>query len=107
RNDARPGDRESVGFDAHLFDQIEILFQPVVVIAGNVAGVAIMDATRHVAKGIPYRWLAAVRPRSAFDLEGGRRHATSEISGEAVRKRLRVDHGPSVCRAGFRPALTF
>ena len=93
RNDARPGDREAVGLDAEALDQVEILVQPVIVIAGDIAVVTAMDPARHVRERVPDRGLAAIGLRRALDLEGGGRHAEDEIAGKAGGKRFGVGHG--------------
>lgn len=83
-DNARPGNREPVGVDTHLLDEIEVLFQAIVVIAGNVAVIAIMDAARHIAESIPDGWLAAIGLAGAFDLEGSGGNAESEVAGQAL-----------------------
>ena len=46
RLDARPGDREAVAARAELLHQRDVLVDPVVVVARDVAGAAVGDAAR-------------------------------------------------------------
>lgn len=82
RNDARPGDGETIGLDTHVLDEIEILLPAIIMIAGNIAIVTLEDMARHIAEGVPDGGLAAIRLRGAFDLERGGRDAEQEIAGE-------------------------
>jgi len=41
RQDPRPADRKSVGLESQSFDQMDIFFKVVVVIAGHIAGIAV------------------------------------------------------------------
>jgi hypothetical protein len=45
---AGPGDREAVGADAELGQEVEVFVHAVVVVTGDVAGVAIPDGARGV-----------------------------------------------------------
>lgn len=92
RNDARPGDGEAVGFDAEAFDQVEVFIEPVIVIAGDIAVVTLIDPARHVGEGIPYGRLAAVGLGRTLDLEGGSCNAEDEIAGETRGKDFWIDH---------------
>ena len=53
-----------------------------VVIAGDVAGVAVLDGAGLVAEAIPDRLAAPVLARGALDLVGRRRGAEAEAGGE-------------------------
>ena len=53
RLDPRPGHREPVGLQAEVLDQRDVLGPPVVVIVGDVAGVAVQHLARGPAEGVP------------------------------------------------------
>ena len=80
---ARPRDREAVGLEAQGRHEVEVLAPAVVVIAGDVAGVAVGDGARHAAEGVPDRLAAAVLVRGALDLVGGGGGAEAESGREA------------------------
>ena len=88
--DARPGDRETIGFDAQFLDQVEIVVEAIVMVAGDIAIVPVVDTARHVGEGIPDRGLATIGLRSAFDLEGGGGDAEDEIARKAGCELLRI-----------------
>jgi hypothetical protein len=52
-HDPRPGDREPVRRDAEVGDQVQVLRPPVVVVAGDVAGVAAVDLAGRVGERVP------------------------------------------------------
>ena len=60
--DARPGDREAVGGQAELAHEVDVFAPAVVVVAGDVAGVAVGDAARGYARTCP-RSTGRDRPR--------------------------------------------
>jgi len=80
--DARPGEREPVGVDAELGHQANVLGPAVIVIVGDVAGVAVADRPIPPAEGVPHGLAAAVFGDGAFDLIGG----GGDAPGEAGRK---------------------
>ena len=53
RDNARPGNRETVGLQVHGLEQLDVLRPAVVAVAGNVAGVTVHNAARRMGKGIP------------------------------------------------------
>ena len=67
----RPRDREAVGLEAQGGHQVEVLAPAVVVVAGDLAGVAVGDGARHAAEGVPDRVAAPVDVRGPLDLVGG------------------------------------
>jgi hypothetical protein len=85
RLDARPREREPVRVDAERGHQGDIFRPPVVVVVGDVAGVAVPDCAGATAEDVPYRLTAAVLGDSAFDLVCGRCHAPGE-AGRELRK---------------------
>ncbi len=92
RHDAWPGDRESIGRNAHVLDEVEVFFPAVIMIAGDIAIVPLINPARHIGKGIPDAGLAPVFLRRALDLIGGRGNPENEVAGETGCKGLGV-HG--------------
>ena len=69
-----PGDREPVGAQTEIGHERDVLAIPVVVIAGDVAGVAVPHPPRRVGEPIPDALSATVLVDGPFDLiRGGRR----------------------------------
>src|SRR5208283_5886804 len=52
RQDSRPRNRETIGANSELGEQIEVRLHPVVVVTGDVTGIAVMHLARCPAKGI-------------------------------------------------------
>ena len=71
RLDARPGDREPVGVQAEGLHQVEVFLEVVVVVAGLVAGVAVLDLAGRVAEGVPDRRTPTVLVERPLDLVRG------------------------------------
>ena len=94
--DARPGNREAVGVEPQLTHQPDVLSPAVVVVAGHVAGVAVLDLARRVAEAVPDALALAVFVRRALDLVRRRRRPPQEIG----RPRARI-----VRRHGVAPSL--
>jgi hypothetical protein len=86
--DARPGDREAVALQPELGHQVEVLLEAVVVVARDVAGVAVDDRARHAAEAVPDRLAAAAVVDRALDLVGGRGGAEAQRRREGARVRL-------------------
>src|SRR5918993_1108053 len=82
RLDAGPGDREPVRLEPELGHQVEVGVEPVIVVVGDVAGVAVPHLAWGVAEGVPDRRPPAVLLRSALDLVRGGRRAEEEVVGE-------------------------
>ena len=80
--DPGPGDREAVGAQAERGHQVEVLAPAVVVLAGRVAGVAVVHLARRAREAVPDRLAAAVDLRRALDLERRCRGAPDEVLGE-------------------------
>src|SRR5262249_15950528 len=74
RKDARPGDGEAIGVGAKRTHERHVLLVSMVVIVGDVSGVAVLDLARRVREGVPDRRTLAVLVPRAFDLvrRGGR-----------------------------------
>ena len=81
--DARPGDGEAVGFDAERLHQGDVGFVTMVVIIGDVAGIAIVGLAGGMGEGVPDGDAAAVFLHRAFDLVGG----SGRTPKEALRER--------------------
>ena len=69
RLDAGPGNGESVRRDAERCDQVEVGFEAVVMIAGDLAVGAVRRRAGAEAELVPDGWALAVGARRAFDLE--------------------------------------
>jgi hypothetical protein len=74
----RPGDGEAVGSYAQARQEVEILFEAVVVVAGDIAGVAVQNVAGSMREGIPDRGPAPILVNRAFDLVGSGRGAPQE-----------------------------
>src|SRR5690606_33627804 len=79
----RPGDGEAVGADAQLGEDVQVLFQAVVVVAGQVAGVAVGHQAGGVGEGVPDGRPAAVLVPGTLHLVGGRGRTPQEVVGES------------------------
>src|SRR5207344_1894749 len=90
--DPGPGDREPVRTDPQLGHQGDVVLEPVVLIARDVAGVPSEDRSRLAAERVPDRYPAAVLPDRALHLVRGRGGAPQE-AGALV--------GPILARRGL------
>src|SRR4051812_11965302 len=79
---AGPGHREAVGLQPEVRHQVEVLLDPVVVVARHVSGVAVADLAGRAAERVPDAGGAAVLGRGPLDLERGGRRAPDEALGE-------------------------
>lgn len=79
---ARPGDGQAVGVGAEPAHQADVLAPAVVVVAGDVAGVAARDLAGGVREGVPDRRRAAVLRHGSLDLVGRRGRAPQEVVRE-------------------------
>lgn len=84
RHDARPGDREAVRVRAELLDQADVLGNPVVVVTGHIARVAVVDRAGGVRERVPDRGGAAVLGHGSLDLVRGGGDAPGEVRREGV-----------------------
>ncbi len=87
RLDARPRDREPVGGQAKVGHERDVLAEARVVVAGDVAGVAVGDPAGRVGEGVPHRRPLTVGVPRPLDLVGGRGGAPHEVLGEAAHAR--------------------
>ena len=78
----RPGDGEAVGLQAEARHEIQALFEAVVLVAGDVPGVAVQDVARRVGEGVPDGDAAPVLVHRAFDLIGGGCRTPQKAFGE-------------------------
>ena len=66
--DARPGHAEAIGVQSQGGHEGDVLAVAVVVVVGDIAGVAVLDGAGHSAEHVPDRWASARppprRPRS-------------------------------------------
>ncbi len=72
RQDAGPCDREAIGVDAQLLHDPDIRQPSMVVVAGDIARIAIVRFARCMAESIPDRLATAIGPRGTLDLIGCR-----------------------------------
>ena len=84
-NHPRPGDAEAIVLDAQLGQQLYVIFEAMVMVAGHVARIAIRRSARRVAEGIPDARLAAIIGGRAFDLVGSRGRTPPEV-GRKIRR---------------------
>ncbi len=68
---ARPGDREAIALDTERLHEIQVLLVAVVMIACDVAGVAMLHPAGCMAKAIPNRLAATIGLDCALDLIRG------------------------------------
>ena len=80
--DAGPRNRESVRSHTEVREEIEVFLGTVVVIARDVAGVAVHDPTTLVTEGVPDGRRASVLVDGALDLVGGGRRTPDEAVRE-------------------------
>ena len=71
REDARPGDRETVSLHAHRFHELHVLRVAMVLIRRDIAGLPHGDVSGLVREGVPNGGLASVLLDGAFHLVGG------------------------------------
>jgi hypothetical protein len=88
--DARPGDRKTVGIRAQAARDVQVFGPAVVMVAGDRAAGAVADAARRRGETVPDRFDPAVRLRRPFDLVGGCRAAPQETGVEIRAPRRRV-----------------
>jgi hypothetical protein len=93
RAHARPGSGEAVGLQPEVGHERNIVFVAVVMVAGNLAVIAVHDGAGNSAKGIPDRIRAAVLVRGALDLVCGRGRSEEKI----LRERARDARGSGQC----------
>ena len=85
RHDARPGDGEPVGLHADPAHQRNVLGEAMVVVAGDIAGIAIGDAAGNPAIAVPDAGAPPVGRGGAFDLIARGRNAPDEVASQASR----------------------
>src|SRR5262249_37931747 len=107
RKDARPGNREAVGFHAQLLDQADVILVKVVVIVGAVGVGAVADLARRVTESVPDRRAAPILIDRALDLIGRCRSAPGETARETRQRRtVAGGRGVAVLRTGRRSRQT-
>jgi hypothetical protein len=84
REDARPRDREPERIEPELGDEVRVLLEPVVVVAGDVAGLAAERVPGRVRERVPDRRSASVLARGALDLIGRGGRPPEEALGEGL-----------------------
>ena len=102
RHDPGPADREPVGVQPQPGHEIQVRVGPVVMIAGDRAGVAVRHRPRDVAERVPHGRPAAVFIGGPLDLVRGRGHAKQETWRKAhghCRLLLHCASGMAMCGA--------
>src|SRR5690606_13497362 len=84
RHDPRPGHREPVGPQVELVHQRHVRGVPVVVVAGDVAGVPVHHRAGRVREDVPDRVAAAVLVTGSLDLVGRGGAAPEEVGREGA-----------------------
>ena len=69
--DARPGDRKAVALKTQALHEVDVLAPAVIVVGGDIAGLAIGDVVRLVGVAVPDTLTLAVGVPAAFDLVSG------------------------------------
>ena len=76
-DDSRPGDREAIRLEPEIRHELHVVGDAVVVVTGDVAGVAASDLALGVRELVPHRTSASVLPNGPLDLvRRGRRPQT-------------------------------
>src|SRR3984957_19804914 len=83
RLDSGPGNGKAISLDAERRDQVQVRFQAVVVIAGDLAVGAVRRRAWAEAELVPDGGALAVGARRAFDLESAARDPPQEILWKA------------------------
>src|SRR5262249_59505941 len=82
RQNARPRGRKPISGKIAACEQIDIVAPAVIVVAGDIAGIAILHAPRRMGEDIPDAFAASVFVDGAFDLIARRRRAPDEVGGK-------------------------
>ena len=83
RQDSRPTGRQAISAEAKFAHQRYVLGPAVIMIAGNIAGVAIHDLAGQMTKSVPDRRTAAVLSDRSLDLERCGRRSPKETVRKA------------------------
>src|SRR5262249_23408439 len=83
--DAGPGGRQAIRADAQLAHQRHVLRPTMIVVAGDVAGVAVEHLAGEMAERVPDRGSTLVLGDGALDLVGRRRGAPQKTVGKTAR----------------------
>src|SRR5690606_33685327 len=79
-----PGDREPVRVYPQAGYQVDVLLHPVVVVDGDVAGLAPGGLAGEMREGVPHRRATATFGHGTLDLVGGGGYAPHEVRRESV-----------------------
>ena len=75
REDARPGNRESIGLCAQRLHQLDVFLVQVIMVGRGIAVAVVGDGPGRVGEAVPDRWAAAVLVHGPLDLIGRGRRA--------------------------------
>src|SRR5262249_33154620 len=78
RQNARPRGRKPISGKIAACEQIDVVAPAVIVVAGDIAGIAVLHAPRRVGEDVPDAFAASVFVDGAFDLIARRRRAPYE-----------------------------
>ena len=81
-NDPRPGNTHPVMLHPQIRHPFDVFFETVVVIAGDVSGVAVSGLSGGVGIGVPDTGFTTVLGNGAFDLVGRCGYSPEEVQGE-------------------------
>jgi hypothetical protein len=82
RQDAAPRDTEAIRGQAEIAHELHVAAIASIVIAGHVAGVAVLHEVGRMAEALPDAGACAIRQRRAFDLVSRRGRAPQEFIWE-------------------------
>src|SRR5262249_12545332 len=83
RKNARPRGRKPISGKIAACEQIDIVAPAVIVVAGDIAGIAVLHAPGRVGEDVPDALAASVFVNRAFDLIARGRRAPYEVGGNA------------------------
>src|SRR5215469_6188666 len=86
--DARPGDGKAIGRQTEVGHELDILLDAMVVINGDITGLALIGMSRRGREAVPNGGTTPIFARRAFDLVGGGRRAPQELSRKAHSRHL-------------------
>ena len=82
RQNARPRGRKPISGKIAACEQIDIVAPAVIVVAGDIARIAVLHAPRRMGEGIPDAFAASIFVDRAFDLIARRRRAPYKVRGK-------------------------
>src|SRR5699024_5320482 len=96
RDDASPGDRESVAIDTETGEQRDVLVEPVVAVRSRFCRAAVDDVAGGVDEVIPDGAPATICGACSFDLEGGRGRGEAQSCQRLGIERMNAVHASNM-----------